>query len=183
MTHAINYQQQVHDRCALYWVLLRLTLLVLKMQQSEKTLSIPWLLMPWLLASSDHHQPWYRLCRKDGSLSFRDMDFNLLRHPIYTYIYQILFYRHPITLLSSDYHRKRDKTQQGHMCALFSRGIWMGITCTIIVILWHYVTHWHSFKIGYRWKGIIILAEPTNWNAASIKMDGLYNVHFCKAHK
>ena len=29
----------------------------------EKTTSMPWLLMPWLLVSPDHHQPWHWLCR------------------------------------------------------------------------------------------------------------------------
>ena len=34
------------------------------------TRSISWLLMPWLLASPGHQQPWYWLCRIGKSLSY-----------------------------------------------------------------------------------------------------------------
>ena len=40
---------------------LNLTLLVLRLGYARKTRSIPWLLMPWLLASPGHQQPWYWL--------------------------------------------------------------------------------------------------------------------------
>ena len=40
------------------------------------TRSISWLLMPWLLASPGHQQPWYWLCRTGRSLSYLRKDFN-----------------------------------------------------------------------------------------------------------
>ena len=36
----------------------------------RKTTSIPWLLMTWILESSDHHDPWYWLCEAAVYLSF-----------------------------------------------------------------------------------------------------------------
>ena len=44
--------------------------------------SIPWLLMPWLLASPGHQQPWYWLYRIVRSLSYLRKDFNFLYHVI-----------------------------------------------------------------------------------------------------
>ena len=44
------------------------------------TRSISWLLMPWLLTSSGHQQPWYWLCRKGRLLSYFRKEFNYLRH-------------------------------------------------------------------------------------------------------
>ena len=44
------------------------------------TRSISLLLMPWLLASPGHQQPWYWLCRLDRSLSYLRKDFNDLCH-------------------------------------------------------------------------------------------------------
>ena len=38
--------------------------------------SISWLLMPWLLTSPGHHQPWYWLRRKGRFLSYLRKDFN-----------------------------------------------------------------------------------------------------------
>ena len=46
-----------------------LTHLVLRQQFSQRTRSIPWLLMPWLLASPGHQQPWYWLHETGTSLS------------------------------------------------------------------------------------------------------------------
>ena len=37
-----------------------------------------WLLMPWLLASPGHQQPWYWLCRICRSLSYSRRNFNYL---------------------------------------------------------------------------------------------------------
>ena len=42
------------------------------------TRSISWLLMPWLLASPGHQQPWYSLCRISRSLSYSGRNFNYL---------------------------------------------------------------------------------------------------------
>ena len=42
--------------------------------------SIPWLLMPWLLASPGHQQPWYWLCEIGKSWSFAWKDYNYLCH-------------------------------------------------------------------------------------------------------
>ena len=44
------------------------------------TRSISWLLMPWLLTSPGHQQPWYWQCRKGRFLSYLRKDFNYLRH-------------------------------------------------------------------------------------------------------
>ena len=43
------------------------------------TRSISWLLMPWLLTSPGHQQPWYWLCRIGGFLSYFRKDFKYLR--------------------------------------------------------------------------------------------------------
>ena len=42
------------------------------------TRSISWLLMPWLLASPGHQQPWHWLCRIGGSLFYSRRNFNYL---------------------------------------------------------------------------------------------------------
>ena len=44
------------------------------------TRSISWLLMPRLLASPGHQQPWYWLCKIGKSWSFTRKDFNYLWH-------------------------------------------------------------------------------------------------------
>ena len=41
--------------------------------------SVSWLLMPWLLTSPGHQQPWYWLCRLCKSWSYWRKDFNSLR--------------------------------------------------------------------------------------------------------
>ena len=46
------------------------------------TRSISWLLMPWLLSSPGHQQPWCWLCRIGRSLSYLRKDFNYLCHII-----------------------------------------------------------------------------------------------------
>ena len=43
------------------------------------TRSISWLLMPWLLTSPEHQQPWYWLCRIGRFLSYLWKNFNYLR--------------------------------------------------------------------------------------------------------
>ena len=43
------------------------------------TRSISWLLMPWLLTSPGHQQPWYWLCRIGRFLSYLRKDFSYLR--------------------------------------------------------------------------------------------------------
>ena len=42
------------------------------------TRSISWLLMPWLLTSPEHQQPWYWLCKIGRSLSYSRRNFNYL---------------------------------------------------------------------------------------------------------
>ena len=44
------------------------------------TRSISWLLMPWLLTSPWHQQPWYWLCRTCRSWSYMRKDFKYLCH-------------------------------------------------------------------------------------------------------
>ena len=44
------------------------------------TRSISWLLMPWLLTSPGHQQPWYWLCRIGRFLYYLGKDFNYLCH-------------------------------------------------------------------------------------------------------
>ena len=46
------------------FLLFVLTLLVVKLEHCGRIKSIPWLLMPWLLASPGHQQPWYWLSDK-----------------------------------------------------------------------------------------------------------------------
>ena len=52
-----------------------LVILVLRLKYSERTRSIPWLLMPWLLASPGHQHPRYWLSRTNKSLSSMKKDF------------------------------------------------------------------------------------------------------------
>ena len=44
------------------------------------TRSISWLLMPWLLTSPGHQQPWYWLCRICKSWSYLRKDFKYMCH-------------------------------------------------------------------------------------------------------
>ena len=46
------------------------------------TRSITWLLMPWLLTSPGHQQPWYWLCKMGRSFSSKRKNFNYLLHLI-----------------------------------------------------------------------------------------------------
>ena len=50
------------------------------MEKSVQSRLIPWLLMPWLLGLPGHQQPWYWICRINGSLSSMRKDFNYLCH-------------------------------------------------------------------------------------------------------
>ena len=54
--------------------------LTLKVRGPSLTRSISWLLMPWLLASPGHQQPWYWLCRIGRSLSYSRRNFSHLCH-------------------------------------------------------------------------------------------------------
>ena len=47
---------------------------------NESTRSISWLLMPWLLASPGHQQPWYSLYKLGRSWSYTRKDFNYQFH-------------------------------------------------------------------------------------------------------
>ena len=53
---------------------------MLEPEYAGRTKSIPWLLMPWLLASPGHQQPWYWLCMISRSLSFIRIDRKYLCH-------------------------------------------------------------------------------------------------------
>ena len=46
-----------------------LTLLMLKLEYFGQTRAKLWLLIPWFLASPEHQQPWYWLCRITRSVS------------------------------------------------------------------------------------------------------------------
>ena len=52
--------------------------LVLKPENSGISRSISWMLMPWLLASPGHQQPWYCPCRANESLFSTRNVFNYL---------------------------------------------------------------------------------------------------------
>ena len=49
-------------------------------RQSNKNRSLPWLLMPWLLALPDHQALWHWQCRRDDSFPFKRKDFNCMLH-------------------------------------------------------------------------------------------------------
>ena len=55
-----------------------LTLKIRGLSHPILTRSISWLLMPWLLASPSHQQPWYWLCKLGRSVSAMRKDFNYL---------------------------------------------------------------------------------------------------------
>ena len=59
-------------------VLMELTLDVRGTSYPGLTRSISWLLMPWLLTSPGHQQPWYWLCRTGRFLSYLRKEFNYL---------------------------------------------------------------------------------------------------------
>ena len=48
-----------HQRSATICLILQ----AMKSEYSGWIRSLPWLLMPWILTSTGHHQPWYLLCR------------------------------------------------------------------------------------------------------------------------
>ena len=54
------------------------TLLMLRLEYCRRTGSIPWLLMPWLLVSPGHQQPWHWWCRINESLPSIRKDFSHL---------------------------------------------------------------------------------------------------------
>ena len=60
-------------------VLITLTLNVRGPSYLGLTMSISWLLMPWLLTPPGHQQPWYWLCTIGRFLSYLRKDFNYLR--------------------------------------------------------------------------------------------------------
>ena len=57
-----------------------LTLNVREPSYLSLTRSKSWLMMPWLLASPGHRQPWYWLFRIGRSMSYLRKDFNYLCH-------------------------------------------------------------------------------------------------------
>ena len=71
---------QILKGSTVLWFIDALTLNVLGPNYLGLTRSISWLLMPWLLASPGHQQPWYWLHRIIRSLSFLRKEFNYLCH-------------------------------------------------------------------------------------------------------
>ena len=71
-------QRPMPPRCPPWEYRGALTLNVRGPSQLGLTRSISWLLMPWLLASPGHQQPWYWLCRIGRSLSYSGRNFNYL---------------------------------------------------------------------------------------------------------
>ena len=57
-------------KCSLFWWIRFLTLDVRGPSFLGLTRSISWLLMPWLLTSPGHQQPWFWLCRICRSFSY-----------------------------------------------------------------------------------------------------------------
>ena len=55
-----------------------LTCMVLRLEYSGKSRSIPWLMMPWLLALPGHRQPWHWLYKINRPLGSIRKDFNYL---------------------------------------------------------------------------------------------------------
>ena len=75
--HTYSYKWlPVHQLGELYatW----LAILVLRLEFSGRTRTIPRLLMAWLLASPGHQQPWYWLCRINRPLSSLRKGYNHL---------------------------------------------------------------------------------------------------------
>ena len=56
------------------------------------TKSISWLLMPWLLTSPGHQQPWYWLCKIGIFHSYLRKDFNYLRRINVEKLHKMLIY-------------------------------------------------------------------------------------------
>ena len=75
--------QEYWCQCEMIWSNVRWFALTLNMQGPSYlglTRSISWLLMPWLLMSPGHQQPWYWLGRIGRFLSYLRKDFNHLCH-------------------------------------------------------------------------------------------------------
>ena len=63
-----------------HFIQIRITLKVRVQSYLGLTRSISWFLMPWLLTSPGHQQPWYWLCRIGMPWSYLRKDFNYLCH-------------------------------------------------------------------------------------------------------
>ena len=59
LLYVIQIEKSMHDANHALIVKSILTLLVLRPEYSVRTRLMAWLLMPWLLASPGHQQPWY----------------------------------------------------------------------------------------------------------------------------
>ena len=66
-SHYLNHCWLINRKIQWHW------------SESNLTRSISWLLMPWLLTSPGHQQPWYWLCRIGRLLSYFRKAFNYLR--------------------------------------------------------------------------------------------------------
>ena len=65
--------------CFIWCWMVNLTLNVRGPRYLGLTRSLSWLLMPWLLTSPGHQQPWYWLCRIGRLLSYLRKDLKYLR--------------------------------------------------------------------------------------------------------
>ena len=73
LSNMVKMDLQKSEITTMKWLFVSiLTLPVLKPGYSAIIRSISWLLMPWLLASPGHQQPWYWICRITMSLSSTD---------------------------------------------------------------------------------------------------------------
>ena len=87
------------------------------------TVSISWLLMPWLLASPGHQHPWCWLCKLGKSLSYMRKDFNYLCHVIVEEWYKLHLYIFMSPLKNLAHQR------------LIKLTVFV-VVCFVVVILW-----------------------------------------------
>ena len=136
-------------------------------------MSILWLLMPWLLMSPGHQQPWYWLHRIGGSWSSMEKDFNYLRHFNVEIWYkrQIYFYMFPkinstchgliklhdrrqcphLYLHSQRFHSLRPAQHGGHLAdnifkCIFHEWIWKLLEYNIALAAFFYIQMMSLYK-------------------------------------
>ena len=107
--------------------------LALKLEYSWRSRSIPWLLMPWLLVSPGHQQPWYWLHTKNRSLSTMRNDFNYLCH---VSVEKYRKHKHISTFCGNKFNMTNDDIQ-----FYIEDGCWHSL---MRPSLWSYDYHWSS---------------------------------------
>ena len=132
-----------------------LTLNVRGLSYLGLTRSISWLLMPWLLTSPGHQQPWYWLYRICRSFSYLREDFKYLCHinvdewhKMWVYVYvpsEKFIARKGLSMMflyiasdwSSSSFRASDLTMQGNMLELnlHTRKWIENVVCLMVAIL------------------------------------------------